>query len=565
MMPSAPKKAFPLLREFLYILWPQRAKLGVVFCSSVVLSVLNMSVPYTLKIAVDTINAGQRLQVLFHVAAAILVIYVAKNVLYYFSKSQIVLLGERVAFRLRNQLMTHLYRLSVGYYSRQKPGKISARLIQDVETIKLFICGELIKLLLNALMLVVAAIVIIKLNTVLALIALAVLPLNFVVYRAFSGPIRRSARVAKEQVSSISGDLVERFSGVKTVKAAVGEAQEQERFARTMRKGMLAQIAQYRFYLLQKISADTLVGFSYILLFAAGGWIALMRVEAGAELTSFAAEFAAFFVYLGRLYPLAIELVADAGKFAGTSASVDRVYEILRTAPEVHTHPRAFPYKISHGKLEFRNVGFGFGREDLFKNVSFRVDPGEQVLLTGPAGCGKTTLLHLIPRFYDCRTGDIHVDSVSLNQFTLPALRGQVSFVFEDSFLFDATVVDNIRYARPAATETEVIAAAREAQADVFIRNLPRGYATRIGEGGIQLSYTQRQRISIARALAGLDTEAHAIAETLRRRAVGRTMLIVTHQPSLFPEFDKELRFEAGEVRVIPRAPTPPGREPRPG
>ena len=317
-MPSqGPRKTLSALGELVYILKSQKFTLVAVLVSTIVLSCLNMSVPYALKKAVDFIQA-EKFHYLYYIAGVVLVIYLARNGVYYFSKSRIVLLAERVAFDLRNEMMAHLHRLSVSYYKRQKPAKISSRLIQDVESIKQFISSELTKLATNGLQILVAAVIIVYLNPLLGLCALSLLPVNVFIYFVFRGSISRSAHVAKEQVSNISGDLVEQFTGVETMKSSASESIERQKFATSMRKGMSAQIREMRFYLFQKIAADLVVGLSLVLLFFVGGFLLITD-----RLTI--AEFVALYGYMGILYPLATSLVADAGKFSSASASVDRV------------------------------------------------------------------------------------------------------------------------------------------------------------------------------------------------------------------------------------------------
>ncbi len=551
------KRPLPVLTAFLYILKPQKVILGAVLAFSIVLSVLNMSIPYLLKVVIDTVASGSDSGMLFYIGGVLLGVYLARNGLYYLAKGEVVLLGERVAFNLRNQMIEHLHRVSVAYYKRQQPAKISARLIQDVGSIQQFISSELTKLLINALMLCVGAAMLIQLNLPLAAIALAFLPLNLLTFRLFSGSITASARIAKEHVSSISGDLVEQFSGVEAVKSAVSETKEQEKFARSMRHSMSAQIHEKRLYLFQKMAADMVAGLAYVAFFTIGGHMAMKgNMTPG--------TFAAFFLYMRRIYPLAIALVADAGKFSSTAASVERVYEILRTTPQVQPRTEARARKIERGRIEFRDVAFGYGDTTVLKDVNFVVEPGEHVLITGPSGCGKTTLLNLIPRLYDCTSGTILIDGVDHTEFTLPSLRQQIGLVFQDCFLFNSSVLENIRYASPEATDEQVVTAARQALAHDFINEMPRRYLTPIGEGGIQLSLGQRQRIGIARAilkqprifilddaLASLDIESSVkLAEQLRRVAQGRTMLIVTHNPSLFAHVRKEMKFENGTLHT---------------
>jgi ABC-type bacteriocin/lantibiotic exporter with double-glycine peptidase domain len=557
MAEDRPQKTRPALLELYYILRPQKATLLVVLGLSVVLSFLNAAVPYSLKLVLDIMESGQNYRRLCYVAGGVLGIYLAKNIFYYFSKSRIVTLAERVAFDLRSEMMAHLHRLSVSYYKRRKPGKISSRLIHDVESIKTFISSEFTKLLINGGMAAVVALAIVTLDPLLAAVALALLPLNVVIYYLFKGYITESAREAKEQVSSISGDLVEQFSGVETMKSAASEDKEREKFATSMRKGMTAQIRERRFYLLQKISSDIVGGLSLVLLFTVGGYLVMTdRMGYG--------DFAAFYAYIGMLYPLAIRLVADAGKFSSTRASLDRIHDILHTTTDVRELPGARPHPIQNGRIEFQNVSFSFDEQPLLQKVDFTVKAGEHVLITGQSGAGKSTLLNLIPRFYDCNEGQILIDGIDHRDLTLSSLRGQIGFVFQECFLFDMSVIENIRYARPEAPRAAVLEAARQAHAHEFIQNLPQGYETPIGEEGVQLSFGERQRIGIARAilkdprifildeaLGSLDPEARrAVSDELAELARNRTLLLVTHNPDLFPGINKKLVIEDRQVQT---------------
>ncbi len=559
-----------VLREFLYFLRPHKLTFGLVLFLSILLSCLNMSVPYALKLAVDTITAREHFHRLLLIAGGVLAVYGIKNVCYYVTKSRIVALAEHVAFDLRVELMTHLHRLSVTYYQQNKPGQISSRIIQDVESIKEFLSSEFIKLFLNALMIVVGITIIIVINPVLAGAALVLLPLDVVIYRIFRGAITESARAAKGEVANVSGDLVEQFSGVETLKSAASEKKEQEKFAFSMQRGMNAKLKERGFYLWQKVSADMVAGLSLMVLFIAGGFMVFND-----RLTT--AEFVAFYAYIGLLYPEVIKLVSDMGKFSSAKASFDRVYEILHTTPDVEEKPGARPHRIRKGAIEMENVSFSYGTgngvhsttdpesdpdgassgELLFSDLNITIEAGQHVLISGPSGCGKSTLLNLLPRFYDPLSGRILIDGIDNQDYTLAALRAQIGFVFQQSFLFNISVLENIRYARPDADISQVKSAAELANAEDFIQKLPQQYMTTIGEGGVQLSYGERQRIGLARALLKnprimiLDEAMGALDPDSRRAVIGnimevaqeRTMLIVTHYPSSFPEMDKKIHL----------------------
>ena len=548
-----------VLREMMYIFRPQKYLLAFVFVTSVVLAVLNMSLPFMIKLVIEAFQAVNP-RWLIYILTAILVIYAAKNAVYYLGKSRVTILSERVAFDLRKKLLEHLHKLSIAFYKQHRPGKVSARLMQDVDSIKAFVRGELPNILLNVLMFFVAIGFMFVLNWFLAVVALIVLPCHVLVYFAFKGSIGTFARQAKEYISNISGDLIEQFTGVEIVKSSAAESLEEEKFEKSMRMGMNAQITQEKYYILQKVSADMLIGISYLLVFGLSGyaiWANALKVS----------DFMAFFLYLRMVYPIIIELVSEAGKLTGTLASVDRVYEVLHTLPDVKEMVSARAHSIERGAVRFEHVTFSYQNGAILTDVNLRVEPGEHVLVTGPSGAGKTTLLNLIPRFYDPDSGRILIDGVDIKDFTLDALREQIGVVFQECFLFNSSILENIRYARPDATDDEVVEAAKRAYAHEFIRELPEGYYTSIGEGGIQLSGGERQRLAIARtilkepailildeALGSLDPHAQQeVVKGVLELVRGKTLFTASHDLPLFDHIYKEIRLDGGRAFVNTR------------
>ncbi len=561
-------QSIPVLREFSYFLRPHKLTFGLVVFLSIILSCLNMAVPYALKLAVDILTAAEHFERLFFISFGVLAIYGIKNICYYNTKIRIVALAEKIAFDLRVSLMGHLHRLSIAYHRENKPGQLANRLIQDVESIKEFLASEFIKLFINVLMIIVGVLIIIVLNPILAVAALLLLPLDILIYRYFRTAITDSAKEAKGETANVSGNLIEQFSGIETLKSAASEDKEQENFAFSMERGMKAKLKERKFYLLQKVSADMMSGLSLLILFLFGGYLVFNE-----HLTT--AEFVAFYAYIGMLYPEVIKLVSDLGKFSSARASFDRVYEILGTEPDVKEMPDARPHRIKQGEVEFKNIRFSFSgklpptgapsasssgkikNKPLFNNLNLKIAAGEHVLISGPTGCGKSTMLNLIPRFFDPSAGCIKIDNLENKQYTLKSLRAQIGYVFQSTFIFNISVLENIRYARPDATEAEVAAAARFSNADEFINTLPKKYMTTLGVGGIQLSSGERQKIGLARAflknprifildeaMGALDEVSQSIAlDNLMRMAEGRTMIIVSHNPSTFPQMHREIKM----------------------
>lgn len=547
----------PLVRPHRYVL------LGVLACL-VVLTLCNLAMPKVLGYVVNNVfqdaAPGQeraRLHMLLSVLVAIFVIYGLRNLLFYLAKLRVTVVGEQVAFEMRQRLIAHLHTLSVDFYQQNKPGKISSRVMQDVQAVKQFIQDDLAAMMINGLMLIVAGVIMLFMNWMLALVTLVVLPFHVLVYWLFHKPITAYAREAKERIADVSGTLIEQFDGAATVKASATQLLEQEKFRNSMLKGMRAQIKQSRYYVLQKVAADLLVGAGTIVLFGVGGYSVIYKgMRPG--------DFVAFFFYVRLLYPCLIELVSEAGKFSRAGTSVERVFEILAIEPGVTEGFGAVPFDISRGRIEFRNVTFSYQNGPVLRDVSFTVEPGEHVLVTGPSGAGKSTCVNLIPRFYDPQKGRILIDGVDVKDFTLTSLRQQVGFVFQDCFLFNDTIMANIRYAWPQASDEDVIDAARKAYADEFVVKLPDGYLTMIGEGGVQLSQGEKRRLMIARAILKnpkiliLDEPLVSLDPYARQRAIeglstlikNRTVLTITHYPSELPYASKQLHVSDGRVTV---------------
>ena len=548
----------------LSLLKPHARVLGAVLFCFVLLAFLELAMPQVIGYVVDHVfkgdsPPGQRMVLLAKVLVVVLAIYVSRNGLYYLSRPRMTAIGENVAFQVRQKLVRHLHTLSVDFYQRSNPGKISSRVMRDVQGLKLFIQEELSKLTINLLMLVVGAGMMFRLNWLLALVTLAVMPLHVLVYYFFRKPIAVYAREVSERMADVSGNLVTQFdaSSVATVKAAATQLLEQEKINDSMQKSMKAQIKHSKYYALQKIAADMLIGVGGIIVLSVGGFLVLYR-----DLT--AGQFIAFYGLVGLVYPRLLNVVTQAGKFTKVATCLDRVDEIMAIKPGVQEKPDAIPAEISRGKIEFRNVTFGYHDERLLSSVSFTIEPNEHVLVTGPSGAGKSSCVNLIPRFHEPQEGRILIDGIDIEDFTLASLRRQIGFVFQDCFLFNDTVIANIRYAWPQASTEQVMEAARRAYAEEFILHLPDGYMTQVGSGGIQLSAGQKRRLMVARAilknpkilimdepLVSLDPEARKqVTEGLHELIHDRTVLTITHYPEELPYADKQMQISHGKVTM---------------
>ncbi len=516
-----------------------------------VLSCLNLSLPYILKLIIDDILPGQKLTLLTYALAAVLGIIVLKNLTYYVTKVRITRLGERIALNIRERLFHHLHQLSIGFFKDRDPGELSSRLMQDVNQVKTFVQDQMMKFLMNILMIFVSFGIMFWLHPRLAVIALVVLPLHWLVHRMYQRSIKKYAREAQNTIGSVTGDVVEQFSGVQEVKSSRAEENEERKFKSTIREGMTAKMEETKQYLRQKILADGLVGIGQLIVIAFGAYAIIngsMKVG----------TFIAFYGYTGMLYPKTLKLIGQAGKFSSTAASLDRIGEIMNREPEIQVESSALPREIREGKVEFRDVSFSYDHEQVFDDLSFTANPGDNVLVTGVSGSGKSTLLNLIPRFYELDEGQILIDGVNTREYTLTSLREQIGIVFQDCFLFGSSIRENIQYAKPDASNEEILEACRKAEAHDFISHLPNGYRTVIGEGGVHLSGGEKQRLVIARtilkdpailildeALTTLDTASRKkVAGNLMDLMEDRTMFTVTHDPSVFNQIQREIHLE---------------------
>jgi subfamily B ATP-binding cassette protein MsbA len=564
------RKGFSAVRALCSLVRPHRGKLLTATVCLVLLACVNVAMPRVLGYVIDhilTFDEGDhhvlpsdRYRMLTHVLAVLFGIYLLRNLFFFLAKTKVIVVGERTAYELRQRLISHLHTLSVDFYQQNKPGRISARVMLDVQSVQQFIQEELANIMINVLMLVVAGAIMIHMDWLLALVALSVMPFQVLVYYLFRRPIAAYAREAKEHIADVSGDLIEQFGGVAAVQAAGVQDREQEKSSRSMRMGMRAQIKQSRYYILQKVAADLLVALGVIALFGVGGYSVIHK---GMSI----GYFMAFYIYIWMLYPRVLELVSQAGKFTRTATSLERVFEILLIEPRVRQMPSARPHAIERGSIEFRGVSFSFQNGKVLDDLSMTINPGEHVLITGPSGSGKSTAVNLIPRLYDPQEGRVLIDGMDVRDFTLSSLRSQIGVVLQDCFLFNDTVADNVRYVQPEASDEAVFEACCRACAHEFIVRLPRGYLTVIGEGGVQLSQGEQRRLMIARAilkkpkilildepLVSLDAEARTRAtEGMASLFESCTVLTITHYPDELPHADKIIDIREGKATVRER------------
>jgi ATP-binding cassette subfamily B protein len=461
-----------------------------------------------------------------------------------------------VEFDLRQRFYAHLQRLELGFFDSQQTGQLMSRATVDLQSIRFFLGYGLVFITQNLLTIALASAVMIAIKPWLALVALAPAPL--VVYTAsrYNRVSRPALQEVQQRIAELTAEAEENVSGIRIVKAFAREEHQLHRFRRAVARVFDQSIYSTRL----QATFSPLIG----LLPQLG--IALVLLVGGREVIAgnlSLGDFTAFYAYLVMLAGPMRMLGMTMAMAQRAIASGNRLFEILDREPRIESPPGAPPLPAGGGQVELRGVTLRYdGAMAALNGVDLEVDAGRTVALVGPSGSGKTSLVALIARLYDASEGAALVDSVDVRSVDVASLRTEIAFVGDDSFLFSTSVADNIAYARPAASREEVELAARRAQADEFIRDLPGGYDTVVGERGLTLSGGQRQRVAIARALLAdpriliLDdatssvdatTEA-AIKAGLHEAMAGRTTFIIAHRLSTVSLADEVVVMDRGRI-----------------
>ena len=551
--------------RMLALLRPHSSRMAMVLLLLLGLVLIDLAPPYAIKLLIDDVFAdselaaslGGRGQLLALILVALLLSYVIRNSLFFSSKMLALRTSEDICFSLRKRLFDHLQQMSLRYYNANQPGRVGARVMDDTYKIQNFIQDKFPLLVLNLIKLQVLVVVLCVVNLRLAIAALAILPLQYVTSRYFRVPIRRSHSEAQENLSLAYGSLVEKFLGMEVVKGFSGERRESEIFNKAIDRSRQSQIRSQRYHFAQKVTADLLVGLGTILLIAYGAFEVIKgRMQGG--------EFMMFFGFVMMLYPAVLAIISDVGHLSKATASVGRVSEMLEEpVQEAGAGDDDIGAVIASGSIEFRDVCFAFDETGpVLQGVNLAVRSGERVAIVGPSGAGKSTAVKLLPRFIRPTSGQVLIDGTDTEDIPVPAIRGAIGMAFQEVFLFNASIFENLRYAREDATLEEVRAACRLTGIDHVIERLPKGYETRLSDYGAELSRGEKQRLTLARAMlkdprilildeatASIDPESsYNIVSAILEKMSDRTVLIVTHDLRLIELVDRVVGIRDGRV-----------------
>ena len=545
-------KQSQLLRFAPYLLKYRKILIFDLFCAALTTLcdiVLPSIMRYLTNAATDSsvvLTAG----VVLRLALVYLVLRLIDGAAQYYMSGTGHIMGVYIETDMRRDAFAHLQRLSHTYYSNTKVGQIMGRITNDLFDVTEFAhhCPE--EFFIAGIKIVASFVILCGASVPLTLVVFACVPLMMVVSVRLNLRLRAAFRKQRFQIGELNASIEDSLLGQRVVKAFAAEEQENAKFERGNQTFQTIKKKTYHAMAAFNTSTRLFDGLMYLVVIVAGGlFLVYDRINAG--------DLVAYVLYVSTLIATIRRIVEFAEQFQRGVTGIERFYEIMDTPIEIEDAPDAKPLVVKQGGIEFRHVSFEYpdDHNKVLRDVNLSIRPGENLALVGPSGGGKTTLCNLIPRFYDVTSGEILVDGQDVRKVTLKSLREAIGVVQQDVYLFSGTVAENIAYGKPGASQEEIIAAAKLAGADGFVRALKDGYDTYVGERGVKLSGGQKQRISIARvflknppillldeATSALDNESEIlVGQSLDALAKGRTTLTIAHRLTTIKNADRIL------------------------
>lgn len=555
------------IRQYMKFVRPYIWKIFWTIIIGIIKFGIPLLMPLILKYVVDDIitptdmtNAEKITELAWLMGIAFLIFLIVRPPIEYFRQYFGQWVGNRILYDIRDKLFDHIQKLSLKYYSKTKTGEIISRVINDVEQTKIFVVTGLMNVWLDLITILIAIGIMMTMDIEMTIVSIILFPIFGFSIKYFYGKLRQLTRDRSQALAEVQGHLHERVQGIPVIRSFALEEYEQGQFGKRNDEFLNRAMKQVDWNAKTFAVTNTITDLAPLLVVAFGGYQVIVgNISVG--------TLVAFVGYLERVYSPLRRLMNSSTQLVQAIASIDRVMEFMNEEYDIKDKENAKELGRVEGNIDIENVSFRYDEEDnvVLKNVSLHVEKGETIAFVGMSGGGKSTIVSLIPRFYDVTEGSIKVDGIDVRDVNARSLRNNIGMVLQDNILFSESIAVNIRMGNPDATDEEVIAAAKAANAHEFIMNLPQGYDTLVGERGVKLSGGQKQRVAIARvflknppilifdeATSALDLESeHLIQETMEKLASDRTTFIVAHRLATITHADRIVVIENGEIVEI--------------
>lgn len=551
------------IKRYMRFVKPYRWEIILTIGIGILKFAIPLFIPILLKIVIDSIidtdmsNSEKIQQLAFWLGGTVILFFIIRPPIEYYRQYFAQHVANKVLFDIRQELFGHLQKLSLKYYANTRAGEVISRVINDVEQTKNFIMIGLMNLWLDVATILIAIGIMLAMDVKLTLVSIIALPFFAISVKYFFGRLRDLTRKRSQALAHVQSYLHERVSGISIIKSFALEKHEQKIFDKENGEFLDRALDHTKWNAKSFAVVNTITDIAPLLVIGYAGY----RVING-DLS--VGTMAAFYAYIERLYSPLRRLVNSSTTLTQSIASMDRMFELMDEEYDVQDKRNATILEPVEGRVSFENVDFQYEKDGnlILDKINFDIKPGETAAFVGMSGGGKSTIVSLLPRFYDVTSGAVKIDDINIKDVTINSLRSQIGIVLQDNILFSDSVKQNILMGRPDATDEEVIAAAKAANAHDFIMALPQGYDTKVGERGVKLSGGQKQRVAIARvflknppilvldeATSALDLESEAlIQDSLERLASDRTTIIIAHRLSTITHADKIFVIDHGKL-----------------
>ncbi|MCX6346262.1 MAG: ABC transporter ATP-binding protein [Armatimonadetes bacterium] len=564
---NIPKNKRAVFRRLVNYLRPHKGDVAIGIISNIALAVVGLGPPLLFGAITDQVVPNGKFDMPTHdrinflklYAFGLVVLFLMQTIMSWMRAFVMHILGEKIILHLRKDIYARLQTLSVSYFDSRQTGEIMSRVSSDTQVVEEFVNHAADTVISDVLKLIAMISIMFWLSPALMIVALIPVPIMFFLAYRFARKIRSIHRAVREKLGDINADIQEKISGMRIVKAFAREEYEYDNFVANAENYFQERVRVVTIWTRFFPSVELLVRLGQVAIWVTGPILILKDQATMGTLVIFTS-------YLGMLYEPVGNLARINDTIQRSLAAAERIFEVIDEEPLIRDDEQAIELPKVQGRVDFESVTFKYDDgEEVLKEISIHAEPGQIVALVGRSGAGKTSIVNLIPRFYDPNEGRVLIDGFDIKRVTQKSLRSQIAMVLQDTFLFNGTVRDNIKYGKLDATDEEIIEAANTANAHEFIESCPKGYDTEIGERGIKLSGGQKQRIAIARAVladprilildeatSSVDSESEfLIHRAMDRLMEGRTTFVIAHRLSTIKHANQIITLADGRVTEV--------------